>query len=80
MKLPRDIDAKSLIKALRALDYEIQRQRGSHIFLSTKRGGTHSLVVPGHHPIKPGTLNAILRSVCDHHGLSRDEVIHLIQS
>jgi predicted RNA binding protein YcfA (HicA-like mRNA interferase family) len=31
MKLPRDVDANQLVKALRVLGYSIDHQRGSHI-------------------------------------------------
>lgn len=46
MKIPRDIDAPDLIRALRILGYESVRQTGSHIRLSTTIGGTHHLTVP----------------------------------
>jgi hypothetical protein len=31
MKLPRDVSGTDLVKALRSLGYEVDRQRGSHI-------------------------------------------------
>lgn len=37
MKIPRDIDASDLIRALRILAYETVRQGGSHIRLTTPR-------------------------------------------
>ena len=45
MKIPRDIDASDLIRALRILGYESVRQGGSHIRLSTTIGGTHHVTV-----------------------------------
>jgi len=35
MRLPRDLSGKDLIKALDKLGYEVTRQSGSHIRLST---------------------------------------------
>ena len=56
MKIPRDIDASDLIRALRILGYESMRQGGSHIRLSTTIGGTHHVTVPNQRPLKTGTL------------------------
>ena len=52
MKLPRDISGKDLIKALSCLDYQVTRQTGSHIRLTTQLNGKHSITVPVHDPIK----------------------------
>lgn len=41
MKLPRDVSGTQLVKALRVLGYEVSRQRGSHVRLTTQRGGEH---------------------------------------
>lgn len=75
MKLPRDISGKDLIKALSRLDYEVTRQTGSHVRLTTQRNGEHNITVPAQDPIKVGTLNAILRGVSEHSGMSRNELI-----
>ena len=53
MKLPRDVDADELIKALRVLGYSPTRQTGSHIRVTTQIKGQHHEVVPRHCPIKP---------------------------
>jgi predicted RNA binding protein YcfA (HicA-like mRNA interferase family) len=65
MKLPRDIDASDLIKALYKFGYEPTRQTGSHI----------RLTIPNHDPIKIGTLNAILTEVAQHLGIYKQELI-----
>lgn len=78
MKLPRDISGKDLIKALSRLDYQVTRQTGSHIRLTTQRNGKHSITVPAHDPIKIGTLNAILRDIGEHHTLDRDRLIVIL--
>jgi predicted RNA binding protein YcfA (HicA-like mRNA interferase family) len=41
MKLPRDVDGQQLVKALRVLGYEVTRQRGSHIRITTTVDGEH---------------------------------------
>lgn len=60
MKLPRDISGKDLIKALSFLDYEVTRQTGNHIRLTTKRNGEHHITVPAHNPIKSSR-----RAICE---------------
>ncbi len=74
MKIPRDLSGSDLVKALRALDYEPVRQDGSHIRLTTQRGGQHHVTVPNHSPIKLGTLRAILKAVAAHHKLTVEEL------
>ena len=78
MKLPRNISGKDLIKALSRLDYEVTRQTGSHVRLTTQRNGKHHITVPAHDPVKIGTLNAILKGIREHHQLNRDELIAIL--
>jgi predicted RNA binding protein YcfA (HicA-like mRNA interferase family) len=75
VKLPRDLSGQELVNALARLGYEVSRQTGSHIRLTTQRNGEHHVTVPAHDPIKIGTLNAILRDVADHASLSREELL-----
>jgi predicted RNA binding protein YcfA (HicA-like mRNA interferase family) len=75
VRLPRDLSGVELAAALRALGYAIDRQSGSHIRLATSRGGEHHVTIPAHTPLKVGTLNAVLRDVAEHHGLSREELL-----
>ena len=77
-RLPRDIDGVSLARALRRLGYEDDRQSGSHLRLTTQRNGEHHVSIPRHRPLKVGTLNANLRQVCAHFGLTRDELLNLL--
>jgi len=60
MKLPRDIDAGTLIKALQRIGYRVLRQSGSHIRLFAEQPSPHALTVPAHWPLKIGTPAAIL--------------------
>jgi len=75
MKLPRDVSGDDLVKALRALDYEVSRQTGSHLRLTTTQGGEHHVTVPRHSPLRIGTLAAILDDVAEHFKISRDELM-----
>jgi predicted RNA binding protein YcfA (HicA-like mRNA interferase family) len=54
VRLPRDLSAEDLIKALAKLGYEITRQTGSHIRLITQENGEHHLTIPAHDPLKVG--------------------------
>lgn len=80
MKLPRDLPASTLVKALAKLGYIVTRQTGSHIRLTTQQNGEHHLTIPAHNPIKIGTLNAILRDVENHFNLNREELLHQLFS
>ena len=76
MKLPRDLSAADLEKALRrAFDYQFVRQLGSHRRLTTQTGGEHHLTLPNHDPLRPGTLRAILGEVMAHHRLTLEQVL-----
>jgi predicted RNA binding protein YcfA (HicA-like mRNA interferase family) len=71
VKIPCDLDAADLIRALRVLGYERVRQSGSHVRLTTPVGGTHHVTVPNHRPLKPGTLlGGVLKPVAAHHKLT----------
>lgn len=76
MKLPRDLSAEELIRALAKLGYEMTRQTGSHIRLTTQQNGEHHLTIPAHDPIKVGTLNSILRDVANHFDLEREDLLN----
>ncbi len=75
MKLPRDWGGEELAHRLRRHGYEITRQTGSHMRLTTFKGGEHHVTIPRHNPLRVGTLNAVLRDVADHLGLERDDLI-----
>lgn len=75
MKIPRNVYGADLVKALRVLGYEVQRQRGSHITMTTTLNGPSKEVIPNHHPIKTGTLSGILKSIAVHHNLTVEELL-----
>jgi len=78
VKLPRDLSARELIKALERLDYRVTRQTGSHVRLTCLVGGEHHVTIPNHSPLRVGTLNAILSDIANHRALKRDELYSLL--
>lgn len=75
MRLPRDVSGADLADALTRMGYQIDHQTGSHIRLTTQRGGEHHVTVPAHDSLRVGTLNSILRAVSQHLGMSRPELL-----
>ena len=75
MRLPRDVSGNDLAKALSAFGYQVTRQTGSHLRLTTLQHGEHHVTVPLHDPLRVGTFSGILGDVADHLGLSRDEIV-----
>ncbi len=78
MRLPRDLSGHDLAQALSRLDYHVDHQTGSHIRLTTQRGGEHHVTIPAHDPLKVGTLNAILRDIAVHARMSRDDLLQIL--
>ena len=67
MKLPRDLDGRRLAALLRRYGYEVTRQTGSHIRLTSRAKGTeHHVTIPAHKEIRVGTLHEILREVASY--------------
>ena len=75
MKLPRDISGQDLIRYLKKFGYEVTRQSGSHIRLTTAKQGEHHITIPNHNPLKIGTLSSILTDIANHFNLSKDQLI-----
>lgn len=74
MKLPRDVSGDDLARALRQFGYEVTRQTGSHLRLTTRQGGEHHVTIPRHAELRLGTLAGILGDVAAHLKLARDEL------
>jgi predicted RNA binding protein YcfA (HicA-like mRNA interferase family) len=76
LKLPRDLSGEDLARALRRYGYELTRQTGSHMRLTSKRKGTeHHVTIPAHHRLKIGTLSQILGDVATYLDLTRDQLL-----
>lgn len=75
MRLPRDLSGRDLVRALRALGYQVTRQTGSHLRLTTLERGEHHITIPQHGSLRVGTLAAILANIAQHFDISRDELV-----
>ncbi|MEM6644740.1 MAG: type II toxin-antitoxin system HicA family toxin [Bacteroidota bacterium] len=79
MRLPQNLDGKTLIRRLRPLGYEQTRQSGSHVRLTrTSEEGQQHVTVPLHKPLRVGTLNAILAEVAGHLQITKAELIQRV--
>lgn len=75
MKLPRDMSGAELASLLRQHGYEVSRQTGSHIRLtSSAKGEEHRVTVPAHRSLRVGTLSGILAEVAAHLGKTKEQL------
>ncbi len=63
------VSGREVVRALRKLGYEQDRQRGSHIMLRQVAYPHRRITVPDHDEVAKGTLRAIIREA----GLTVDE-------
>ena len=75
MKLPRDLSGPDLAKVLHSVGYEVTRQTGSHLRLTTQERGEHHVTIPNHSSLKIGTLAAVLTDIAAHLGVEREELL-----
>ena len=63
LRLPL-VSGRQLVRLLQHLEYELVRQRGSHIRMRRATPvGAHSITIPAHKEVARGTLNDILNEV-----------------
>jgi predicted RNA binding protein YcfA (HicA-like mRNA interferase family) len=74
VKLPRDVSGQYLARRLKLCGYDVTRQVGSHMRLTTREHGEHHVTIPAHEELRVGTLEYILASVAHHLGLDRQEL------
>lgn len=75
-KIPRDLSGRDLAALLSKYGYEITRQSGSHIRLTSTHGNVeHHITIPAHSPLKIGTLGNILRDLADGLNRNRDALV-----
>jgi predicted RNA binding protein YcfA (HicA-like mRNA interferase family) len=75
LRLPRDLSGLEFAKLLSRYGYEVTRQAGSHIRLTSAfRGSQHHITVPAHKSLKLGTLIGILSEVATYLEMGRAEV------
>jgi len=75
VKLPRDCSGRDLAKRLGRLGYQITRQTGSHMRLTTQQGGEHHVTIPDHDVLRAGTLANILDLVAEHFEIKRNNLM-----
>ena len=67
MKLPRDLSGKDFAQLLRRFGYEVIRQEGSHLRLtSNHKGYPHHITIPDHPELRIGTLRKLVRLVAEY--------------
>jgi predicted RNA binding protein YcfA (HicA-like mRNA interferase family) len=72
LRLPRDLSGEQFARLLRRYGYDITRQTGSHLRLTSKlRGTEHHVTIPAHNPLKIGTLSAVLAEVASYLEMDR---------
>jgi predicted RNA binding protein YcfA (HicA-like mRNA interferase family) len=72
LKLPHDVPGIELASLLRRHGYEITRQTGSHLRLtSMAKGIEHHMTIPRRGHLRVGTLNAILGGVASYLEMER---------
>jgi predicted RNA binding protein YcfA (HicA-like mRNA interferase family) len=77
-KIPRDLTGYGLSKIIGQLGYQITRQTGSHIRLTTNENGIHHITVPNHNPLRIGTISNILSDIAGHFQLSKKELLETL--
>ena len=67
LKLPRDLAGSELAKLLARFAYQVTRQTGSHMRLtSILKGAAHHLTIPAHKQLAVGTLSEILKDAASY--------------
>ena len=80
MRLPRDVSGRQLAILLGRYGYEVTRQTGSHIRLTTTQEGEHHVTIPLHGSLRVGTLSAVLSDVAEHLGIPRQKLVETLFS
>ena len=74
------VSGMKLIKALQKIGYNVIRQKGSHIQVRLESDqGVHTITVPLHDEIAPGTLNDIIGKVSLWTGINKRAIIDRIK-
>jgi predicted RNA binding protein YcfA (HicA-like mRNA interferase family) len=76
MKLPRDIGGDELAVILSIFGYQVTRQTGSHMRLTTNYMGMEQhITIPKHKPLRAGTLSSIINEVAGYLEIDRQSLI-----
>ena len=78
-KLPQ-VSGSKLVRLLQSLDYEVIRQRGSHIRLRRVTPlGEHTITVPAHKVLAKGTLSDILNRISLWNNIPKESLIEKLK-
>ena len=76
MKLPRDMGGEELAALLGRYGYNITRQTGSHMRLtSTSKGSEHHISIPRHKPLRVGTLSGVVSEIAAYLEIERQKLV-----
>jgi predicted RNA binding protein YcfA (HicA-like mRNA interferase family) len=65
-----------LVRSLKHFGYQVIRQNGSHVRLtSSERGFEHHITIPAHRHLRVGTLAGILGEVAEYLEIDRDKLV-----
>jgi predicted RNA binding protein YcfA (HicA-like mRNA interferase family) len=75
LKLPRDLSGENLARLFRRFGYEITRQTGSPMRLTSKIKNTeHHLTIPAHKQLRVGTLAQILADAASYLEITKEQL------
>ena len=74
-RLPRAVSGHQLAKTLSRFGYEVTRQSGSHLRLTTNANGEHHVTVPAHNPLEIGTLSGTPGVVAEHLDMPKGRLV-----
>ncbi len=76
MKLPRDLSGREFARLLQRFGYEVVRQEGSHLRLTSNFKSTpHHITIPNHDELKIGTLRKLIQLVANYLELEPAELM-----
>lgn len=76
MKLPRDVGGEELARLLGKYGYEVTRQTGSHLRLtSSHKGSPHHITIPKHSLLTVGTLASVINAVASYLRMERQALV-----
>lgn len=79
VRLPRDVSAEQLCRALGRLGYRLDRQSGSHMTLVHAMHPEWQVGFPRHNPLKVGMLHAAISKVAGQLGVDQIELLESLK-
>lgn len=75
MKIPRNNSGEKLSKLLKRFGFEITRQTGSYMSLTTTIRGEFHIIIPKHKSLKIGTLNNIISDIARYFEIDKADLL-----